>query len=76
VGRSEVELVSARSGIDALLDQVYLLECAIAEVERDLAEDDSPGEVRRALTSVLDAARPLAAARHVLDYPFDEGSSR
>jgi hypothetical protein len=71
-----VELVSARSGIDALLDHVYLLECAIAEVERDLADDDSPGEVRRALASVLGAARPLAAARRVLDYPVDEGCSR
>jgi hypothetical protein len=38
---------------------VYLLECAIADVDRERAGDDSPDTLRRALDWVLDAARPL-----------------
>ncbi len=63
MGRSDADLLAARGQLDAVLDQVYLLECAIADVERDLADDGSPDSVRRALAAVLDAARPLAAAR-------------
>jgi hypothetical protein len=67
LGRSEAELVSARSGIDAVLDQIYLLECAVADVERDLADDGSPEQVLRALRSLLEAAGALAGARRGLD---------
>jgi hypothetical protein len=67
VGRSEAELVSTRAGLDALLDAVYLLECAIADVERDLADDDCPDQARRALASVLEATGAVAAARRALD---------
>jgi hypothetical protein len=44
-----------------------MLECAIEDVERDLADDRSPEAVHRALNWLLDAARPL-----VLERPFRE----
>jgi hypothetical protein len=44
-----------------------MLECAIEDVERDLADDRSPAAVHRALNWLLDAARPL-----VLERPFSE----
>lgn len=58
---SENELVVARSELDALHDELYVLACAVEDVERDL---DATGrrtttELRDALTWLLDAARPL-----------------
>jgi hypothetical protein len=55
--------VVARQAIDQLHDQIYILECAIEDVERDLADDDSPEGVSRALAWLLEAARPLMSAR-------------
>jgi hypothetical protein len=59
LGLSEAELVVARHAVDELRDQVYVLECAIEDVTRDLAEDDSLDAARRALNWLLEAARPL-----------------
>ena len=42
---------------------MYILECAIEDVARDLADDDSPDAVRRSLDWLLEAARPLVATR-------------
>jgi hypothetical protein len=45
---------------------VYVLRCAIDDVERDLAWPDgrtSAAELRSALAWLLDAARPLSAYR-------------
>ena len=53
----------ARDAIDHLHDQIYLLECAIEDVEKDLADDDSPASVKRALDDLMEAARPLLRAR-------------
>lgn len=58
---SEDELVIAREELDALHDELYVLACAVDDVERDLA---SPGrrtltEMHDAVAWLLDAARPL-----------------
>jgi hypothetical protein len=63
VGLSETELVVARHELDELHDRLYVLEAAVEDVERDLAESDGPEEVREALEWLLDAARPLTEHR-------------
>jgi hypothetical protein len=59
---SEDELVIARSSLDELHDEVYVLACAVDDAERDLAAagPKAPAtEIRRILDWLLDAARPL-----------------
>jgi hypothetical protein len=58
---SENELVVARSELDELHDELYVLACAVDDVERDLHLDHSPSaqELSDALGWLLDAARPL-----------------
>jgi hypothetical protein len=61
---SEDELVIAKTALDELHDQLYVLACAVADTDGDLAAVDgkpSPGELHRMLDWLLDAARPLAA---------------
>ena len=57
------ELIVARRELDDLRDAVYVLACAVEDVERDLIEATTPAEVRSALDWLLDAARPLASRR-------------
>ena len=59
---SDGELVVARAALDELHDDLYVLACAIDDVERDLeaaGPAPKPADVRRALDWLLDAARPL-----------------
>jgi hypothetical protein len=59
---SEGELVVAKSSLDELHDELYVLACAVDDVERDLAAADGQvpvDELRQALDWLLDAARPL-----------------
>ena len=58
---SENELVIARSELDALHDELYVLACAVEDVERDLAGASAPSarELGQALDWLLEAARPL-----------------
>jgi hypothetical protein len=58
---SENELVVARSELDALHDELYVLACAVEDVERDLAGRTSPTarELHDALRWLLEAAQPL-----------------
>jgi hypothetical protein len=65
LGLSETEIVLTRAGINSLHDQIYVLECAISDVEKDLAGDDSLDSVRRCLEWLLEAARPLVNASSV-----------
>jgi hypothetical protein len=68
---SEGELVIARTALDELHDQLYVLACAVADTESDLgAVDGAPtaAELRRMLDWLLEAARPLAA----LEVPASE----
>ncbi|HET7652401.1 MAG TPA: hypothetical protein VFK42_05135, partial [Acidimicrobiales bacterium] len=64
VGLSENELVVTRRELDELRDALYVVEAAVEDVDRDLADaGDDPEEVRRALAWLLDAVRPLLAVR-------------
>jgi uncharacterized protein YhaN len=64
LGISDTELVMARAELDQLRDALYVLEAAVEDVERDLADAaDDPAEVRRALDWLLEAARPLLEQR-------------
>lgn len=66
---NENELVVARSELDALHDELYVLACAVDDVERDLGRDLEHGvngrraptaqELTDALAWLLQAARPL-----------------
>jgi len=50
----------AKSELDELRDALYVLEAAVEDVDRDLAQaPDDAAEVRRALDWLLQAARPL-----------------
>jgi hypothetical protein len=54
----------ARSELDALRDALYVVEAAVEDVDRDLAETgDDPDEVRRSLDWLLTAVRPLLSMR-------------
>ena len=59
---SEGELVVARSMLDELHDELYVLACAVDDVERDLAAGGlTPEDLRQAVEWLLEAARPLRA---------------
>lgn len=54
------EVVVVKSELDRLHDDLYVLECAIEDTERDAVGVDSDGrELRLALDWLLEAARPL-----------------
>jgi hypothetical protein len=61
LGLSESEVVLARGQLEALVDQLYVLEAAIEDVDGDLARASGPDDYRDALAWLLDAARPLVA---------------
>ena len=48
-----------RSLVDDLRDRIYVLACAVEDVERDLAGRPSAADYREALDWLLDAARPV-----------------
>ena len=53
-----------RRELDELRDALYVVETAVEDVDRDLAEaGDDPEEIRRALAWLLDAVRPLVGLR-------------
>ena len=58
---SENELVIARGELDALHDELYVLACAVDDVERDIGTrtTPTPHELAAALDWLLEAARPL-----------------
>ena len=60
---SDGELVMARAELDALHDELYVLQCAVADTRRDLQHRMSAGETLEALRWLLEAAEPLAARR-------------
>lgn len=59
LGVGESELIVARQALDDLLDRLYVLEAAVEDVERDLADPAGEPDVRAALEWLLAAARPL-----------------
>ena len=59
---SDGELVIAKATLDELHDELYVLACAVDDVERDLAAagaELTAADLRQALDWLLDAARPL-----------------
>jgi hypothetical protein len=63
VGLSERELIVARTELDELHDRLYVLECAIEDVERDLTPAATRAELREAVDWLLEAARPIVQLR-------------
>ena len=61
---SENELVITRAYLDDLRDRIYVLACAIEDVEDDLRPDVDPTtrDYRSALAWILEAARPVVAS--------------
>jgi hypothetical protein len=55
------ELIVTKRALDALRDDLFVLSCAVQDVERDLADapEPTPAELSAALGWLLDAARPL-----------------
>lgn len=59
---NETELIITKAELDELHDELYVLACAVDDVERDLvAARNKPdtSEVRQMLSWLLDAARPI-----------------
>lgn len=53
------EIVVRRDELDRLHDDLYVLACAIEDVERDLDAKPSSRELADALQWIIDAAKPL-----------------
>ena len=63
LGLSEEELIVARRALDELRDQIYVLEAAVEDVERDLAGGPATKrDLQDAVEWLLDAARPLVGS--------------
>lgn len=64
---AEGELLVARDELHGLLDDLYVLSCAVVDTQRDLADglgpESSSAEIFSALEWLLDAAAPLAGRR-------------
>lgn len=60
---NENELVVTRGELNALRDQIFVLRCAIEDVERDLDPNVDPTtrDYRAALKWLLEAAKPVVA---------------
>lgn len=59
---NETELIITKAELDELHDELYVLACAVEDVERDLVaagKRPPPGDVAQMLSWLLDAARPI-----------------
>jgi hypothetical protein len=59
---AESDLIVARKSIEGLDDLLFVLGCAIADVDNDVALDSSPEQLGRSLNWLLEAARPVLGA--------------
>lgn len=57
---AENELVVTRQALSRLDDLVYMLACAVEDVDNDLAGEHDADDVVRSVQWLLEAARPLA----------------
>lgn len=66
---SEQELVITRAELDDLRDRIYVLACAIEDVQDDVRPDVDPTtrDYRSALEWILEAARPVVETGLVAD---------
>ncbi len=60
---SDQQLVVTREQLAALHDDLYVLSCAVADTQRDLADGMAAEEAMEALRWLLDAAVPLTERR-------------
>lgn len=58
-GLDETDLIVARSELEQLRDELYVLQCAVEDVDRDIIQTSTLAEMREGLEWVLAAARPL-----------------
>jgi hypothetical protein len=61
LGVGETEVIMTKAELQDLQDRIYVLQCAVEDVERDLASDDRPAAVQEALAWLLANARPLTS---------------
>jgi hypothetical protein len=66
---SEQELVITRTELDDLRDRIYVLACAIEDVQDDVRPDVDPTtrDFRSALEWVLEAARPVVESGLIVE---------
>lgn len=62
-GLGDDDVIISRVQLEELNDLRYLLEAAIEDTERDLADRPTAADVRSAMSWLLDNARPVAGAR-------------
>lgn len=62
-GLDEHEIIVARAALAELDDRLFILACALEDVERDLAEGDDPETVRAAVQALVEAAGPVVRTR-------------
>ncbi|GAC1314618.1 MAG: hypothetical protein NVSMB12_08210 [Acidimicrobiales bacterium] len=60
-GLDEGEIIVTRSRLDRLQDRLWVLSCAIADVEGDLARSAELDDYRSAVSWLLDAAKPVVS---------------
>jgi hypothetical protein len=59
---AESDLIVARKAMEGLDDLLFVLSCAIEDVDSDVAVDGSPEQANPSLNWLLEAARPLLGA--------------
>ncbi len=62
---SDEQLVMAREELNDIHDALYVLSCAVADVQRDLADIEKPStkELRDMLQWILECAEPIGSLR-------------
>jgi hypothetical protein len=60
-GLDEGEIIVTRARLDTLRDKLWVLACAIQDVDGDVARASGPADDQAALAWVMEAARPLVA---------------
>jgi hypothetical protein len=60
-GLDEGEIIVTRSRLATLQDRLWVLSCAIEDVDRDVADADGAEDYQRALAWLLEAARPVVS---------------
>jgi hypothetical protein len=63
-GLDEAQLIVARSSLNDLRDTIYVLQCALEDVQKDFPSGFAgadAGELREALRWVVDAAQPVVS---------------
>jgi hypothetical protein len=60
-GLDEGEIIVTKSRLNTLQDRLWILACAIQDVEGDLEQAAAPEDYRDAVRWLLEAARPVVA---------------